>query len=304
MFRKCILPVHEKNSLHTVPVQPIYHPLATHKEVKLFMLRLDRIHPFISGNKWYKLKYNLQAAQEQKAKALLTYGGAFSNHIAAVAAAGKEGGWPTIGIIRGEEKTPLNPTLAEATKNGMQLYYVSRELYRDKSLLQEYVQQHLDLTDTYIIPEGGANALGVKGCAEIIQHITFDFDYICCACGTGATLAGIISSLSPQQQALGVSALKGGDFLYEEVRKWTGSERKNFSIDLDHHEGGYAKTSPALFDFMSDFTLRYQIPLDYVYTAKLMRAVMDKITQDFFPRGSTVVAIHTGGLQGNKGWKE
>ncbi len=281
-----------------VPIEAIDTPLTRENRVHLFMLRLDQLHAEISGNKWFKLRYNLVEAKQQKAHTLLTFGGAYSNHIAAVAALGKEEGWHTIGIIRGEEHIPPNFTLERAVANGMQLHYVSRELYRDKEKLLETLHKFLDLKRTYIIPEGGANHLGVKGCAEIVKYIPIDFDYIVCACGTGTTLAGICTALLPHQQAIGISALKGGDFLKKEVAKWTGG-LNNFQIDTEHHEGGYAKMSSQLLAVMNEFQQQHNIPLDRVYTGKMMLAIADLLNKKMFKPGSTLIAVHTGGLQGN-----
>lgn len=278
-------------------------------DIRLHLLRLDNIHPFIPGNKYFKLKYNVEEALKQKQSTLLTFGGAYSNHIAATAAAGKEHHLDTIGIIRGEESSADNPTLLEAQKKGMQLHFVSREDYRKKNETGFIEELKNKFGDFYLIPEGGSNALAVKGCTEITNHIPIDFDYICCAVGTGGTLAGISCSLKEEQQAIGFSSLKGGDFLKEEVnaliQAYTGEKKtpRNFSMNTDYHFGGYAKTTPELLAFKKAFGAEYNIELDYIYTAKMMYGVLELIRSGYFKEGSTVIAVHSGGLQGNKGFE-
>ncbi|GAB3823224.1 hypothetical protein GCM10028895_29830 [Pontibacter rugosus] len=202
------------------PLQKLEDDLLKEQGVALWVKREDLLHPHISGNKWRKLKYNLKAAKQQGHHTLLTFGGAYSNHIAATAAAGKAYGFRTIGIIRGEEHLPLNPTLAFATSCGMQLHYISREKYRLKDepgFLKEVQQQY---GKVYMLPEGGTNLLAVKGCTEIVDDITIDYSHICCAMGTGGTLAGIVAGLAGEKAILGFPALKGGDFLRQEVASW------------------------------------------------------------------------------------
>ncbi|MBL7890170.1 MAG: 1-aminocyclopropane-1-carboxylate deaminase/D-cysteine desulfhydrase [Bacteroidia bacterium] len=289
------------------PLQQIIEPFLDEKGIRLFMLRTDQNHPEISGNKLYKLKYNLIAAREQKKDTILTFGGAFSNHIAATAAAGKEYGFKTIGIIRGEESSKNNPTLSLAKANGMHLHFVSRELYRDKAALLAYTETTFG-KDVYIVPEGGSNTEGVKGCMKITSSISIPFDIICCACGTGATASGIILSLKEGQKALGFQVLKAENYIQQEVKNWLerfGQEDKNnWQINEDFHFGGYAKTSPELSAFIKTFQKKHQIQLDHVYTAKMMYGIMELIQNDHFPKNSTIIAVHTGGLQGNKGFDD
>ncbi|MDX5444027.1 MAG: pyridoxal-phosphate dependent enzyme [Hymenobacteraceae bacterium] len=290
------------------PLQKLEHPLLAQKQVQLYVKRDDLLHPYISGNKWRKLKYNLQAAREQQKSILLTFGGAYSNHIAAVAAAGAEFGFKTIGFIRGEEHLPLNSTLALAAKNGMQLQYLNRESYRHKNEPDFLKTLQKQYPEAYIIPEGGSNALAVKGCAEIISEITIDFDYICAACGTGGTLAGLIAGLQGQKQVLGFPALKGGEFLEADIKQllWQYNRQQytNWQLITDYHFGGYAKVKPELLSFMQFFKKHFKIELEPVYTGKLFFGLFDLIEKDFFATGATVVAVHTGGLQGNAGFKE
>lgn len=242
--------------------------------VRLLLKRDDLIHPEIPGNKWRKLKFNLAAAREQGAGTLLTFGGAYSNHIRATAAAGRYFGFETVGVIRGEEHLPLNPSLAYAVRWGMRLTYLDRATYRRKQEPEVIDGLRRRFGDFYLLPEGGSNALAVRGCAKIPAEIDRPFDVICCAVGTGGTLAGIAAGLRADQQALGFAVLKGGDFLNEEVarlqREAYGHTTGNWSIDLDHHFGGFAKRKPELDAFIADFDARHDIALDWVYVAKMM----------------------------------
>jgi 1-aminocyclopropane-1-carboxylate deaminase len=296
-----------------IHLQKIADPFILSSKVNLFILRLDKTHAYISGNKWYKLKYNLEEAKKQKRDTLLTFGGAYSNHIAATAAAGKEFGFKTIGVIRGDElgatKKEKNATLRSAESCGMKFHFVSREEYRKKDS-----QKFIDLLtqvygDFYLLPEGGTNELAVKGCSEITSLITIPFNYICCPVGTAGTIAGIISSLQENQKALGFSVLKANGFHEQEIEKWLlhfqinsfsnlSAGRQLFQIEESYHFGGYAKQTPELLNFISDFEKQHRIRLDPVYTGKMIFGIYDRIGKNIFPKGSTVIAVHTGGLQG------
>lgn len=269
-------------------LQKIEAAFLKEKEISLNVLRLDLVHPYISGNKWFKLKYNLEEARNQKKNTLVTFGGAYSNHIIATAAAGKEFGFKTIGIIRGEELNETNnPVLQFAKDCGMELRFVPREEYRKKEL-------HYN-EDYYLLPEGGTNKLAVKGCSEISSYIDIPSDYICCAAGTGGTIAGIISSLKTNQKAIGFSVLKGGDFLKNEIEKLV-PLKTNFDLQTEYHFGGYAKKNEELLNFISDFKENHNIKLDFVYTGKMMFGIFDLIKKNYFEKGATIVAVHTGGL--------
>ena len=300
-----------------IPVHRVNDPAIEDAGINLFIKREDLLHPHISGNKWRKLKYNIREAKKRKKNTLLTFGGAYSNHIAATAAAGKEFNFNTIGVIRGEEHLALNSTLQFAVDCGMQLYYADRVRYKHKSE-DSFIKELENLFGTfYLIPEGGANDLGVKGCMEILVEPVIDFDYVCCACGTGSTLAGLVLSLKQHQKALGFSSLKGGGFLKEEVNKMMNSFSKfipvlpslptsnedNFKWDIntDYHFEGYAKINKDLVDFVKNFEISNGILLDYVYTGKMMFGIYDLIQKGYFKKGQSILAIHTGGLQGNKG---
>ncbi|WP_114782200.1 1-aminocyclopropane-1-carboxylate deaminase/D-cysteine desulfhydrase [Botryobacter ruber] len=290
------------------PLQQLHSPLLDQHQVQVWVKREDLLHPAISGNKWRKLKYNLLEAKRQQKETLLTFGGAYSNHIAATAAAGAEFGFKTIGMIRGEEHLPLNPTLRFAREQGMELHYMTREQYRLKNEPETVLQLAQQFQQPYILPEGGTNALAVKGCTEIVSDISIDYDYICCASGTGGTLAGIIAGLAGEKQVLGFPALKGGAFLEEEIaqliKDYNGQSYTNWQLVTDYHFGGYAKVKPELLTFMQEFREQHHIPLDPVYTGKLMYGLFDLIQQGYFPAGSRIVAVHTGGLQGNAGFSE
>lgn len=266
--------------------------------IELYIKREDVLHEEISGNKFRKLKYNLEEAKRKGKTMLLTFGGAYSNHIAAVAAAGRDYGFETIGVIRGEElelKYHENPTLKKAAEDGMQFYFATRTQYRDKAnptFLEELQNQ---FGDFYLIPEGGTNEFAVKGCEEILTEEDGTFDFICCAVGTGGTISGIINSLKPHQKALGFPALKG-DFLFDEIRPYV--KNNQWDLILDYHFGGYAKVTDQLRLFIKEFYQKYLITLEPIYTGKLVFGVIDLIINGYFPKKSKILIIHTGGLQG------
>lgn len=269
--------------------------------VELFLKREDQLHTFVSGNKYRKLKFNLEEADALGFKTLLTFGGAYSNHIAAVASAGHLLGFKTIGIIRGEEleaKINSNPTLQFAKEKGMQFKFVSRDVYREKTSSKFLKSLKEELNDFYLIPEGGTNELAIKGCEEILSDKDKNFDYLCCAVGTGGTISGLINCSKPSQQVLGFPALKGS-FLHQDISKFV--SKNNWDLITDYHFGGYAKVNPELIQFINQFKATYNIQLDPVYTGKMMYGIFDLIDKNYFPKGSKILAIHTGGLQGING---
>jgi 1-aminocyclopropane-1-carboxylate deaminase len=270
--------------------------------IQAAMLRLDLIHPEIQGNKWFKLKFNLQAAEEAGKKRILTFGGAYSNHIAAVAAACKLRQLHGTAIIRGERPPVLSHTLRRAEENGLELQFISREYYRNK-LHRDWEAM---FPEHYIIPEGGHNALGVKGCEEILSlGTTRSFTHILCAVGTGTTLAGLINAAQPGQQVWGISALKGALSLQNEVTQLLNADAEaEWQLLHDFHEGGYGKITPAVIDFMNLFFTETGIPLDGVYTGKTVLAFKKLLKQGLITEGSSVLCIHTGGLQGNLSLQE
>lgn len=271
------------------PLQAIENDLTKTYGIHLYLKREDLIHPDVPGNKWRKLKYNAERARKENKNTLLTFGGAYSNHIRATAAAGKLLGFNTIGVIRGEEYKSLNKSLQFASDQGMQLFYASREDFRDKKHLPG-----LDLTNVYVIPEGGANPEGFEGCKEIVREIDIDFDFIVSACGTGTTLAGIASALQAHQQAIGIAVLKH-DALGAEIIEKFGISSSSFRIHA-YPFGGYAKTTPELIRFIKDFYIEQQVLLDFVYTGKMLYGLFDLIAKGQFAYGSRIIALHTGGV--------
>lgn len=271
-------------------------------DIRLLIKREDQNHRFVSGNKWWKLKYNLEDAVMYGQTTILTFGGAYSNHIYATAAAANELGLKSIGIIRGEETHPINPTLSFAKASGMKIHYVSREVYRNKSTSSFIEQLHDQVGDFYLIPEGGTNELAVKGCAEFAKQLSkdVDFDHLCLPVGTGGTMAGMIEGLDESKKIIGFPSLKGANFLENEIKKYT--LKKNWQLVYDYHFGGYAKVTNELISFMNEFEKQFNIPLDPIYTAKMMFGIMDLIKKKFFEPGSTILMVHTGGLQGRAGF--
>lgn len=263
----------------------------------------------LCGNKWRKLKYNLLEAKTRHQTHLLTFGGAYSNHLAAVAEAAQVLGFQATGVVRGEETLPLNPTLEFVLNCGMRLIYVSRETYRHKSEPGFLSSIGIDPADVFVLPEGGTNAAALRGCRELAEEIQAqaEADFIATACGTGGTLAGIITGLAGTCKALGFSVLKG-DFHTVEVGRLLAEHapgcRLGWHIETGYHFGGYAKWKPALLDFMRHFKSQHGIALDPVYTGKMMYGVFDLMEKGAFPRGSTIVAVHTGGLQGVAGFEQ
>lgn len=269
--------------------------------ITLEIKREDLLHPFVSGNKFRKLKYNVLQAKAENHSVLLTFGGAFSNHIAAVAFAGKEQGFETIGVIRGDElrdKITENPTLSFAQECGMRFEFVTREAYRHKTETAFIEQLKAQFGSFYLVPEGGTNDLAVKGCEEILTELDADFDFVCSAVGTGGTISGLINSALPHQKVLGFPALKG-DFLQDEIRNFV--QNKNWELQTDYHFGGYGKVTTEFIEWMNWFYVQTGIPLDPIYTGKMVFGVMDLIQRNYFPPNSKILMIHTGGLQGIAG---
>lgn len=282
-------------------IQEVDLPILKQKNIKLSVLREDLIHPKISGNKFRKLKYNFAEAERLGYKKVITFGGAFSNHIAATAAAAKLNNFEAIGFIRGEEIEALieqNPTLKFAQEEGMKFNFISREDYRLKDSEKFLNQLKIEFPDHYIIPEGGTNDLAIKGCEEILYDSCFEYDFITTAIGTAGTITGIINSTSKNQHVLGFPALKSKHF-DEEIRKLT--KKINYTIIDNYHFGGYAKVSEELINFINSFKETTSIPLDPIYTAKMMFGILDLIQKDYFKPNISILAVHTGGLQGIDG---
>ncbi|MEN8187364.1 MAG: pyridoxal-phosphate dependent enzyme [Bacteroidota bacterium] len=274
--------------------------------ITIFMKREDQTHPVISGNKYRKLKYNLFEASNQNKDTLITFGGAYSNHISAAAFAGKKVGFKTIGVIRGDElgeyldKTLVeNSTLQFAAEQGMQFKFVTRSEYRFKHTKEFIDKLHKEFGDFYLVPEGGTNELAVKGCEEILKPGDEQFDIITSAIGTGGTISGLINSAKANQKVLGFPALKE-NFLHKEIEKYT-IQNDNWSLIRDYNFGGFGKVNKELINFINSFKEETGIPLDPIYTGKMMFGIVDLIKKGFFKEGTKILAIHTGGLQGIDG---
>ena len=282
------------------PVQLLADDRLRAAGVEVWLKREDMIHSEVPGNKWRKLRYNLAEAAKRGERTLLTFGGAYSNHIRAVAAAGKYCGFSTIGIIRGEEHLPLNPSLAYAVDRGMRLSYLSRAAYRRKTDPELLDALRRRFGSFYLLPEGGSNELAVQGCAEIPAEIEMDFDVICCPCGTGGTLAGIAAGLRTGQRAVGFSALKGARFLEDDVAdlqvRAFGGRRGDWRMEHEYHFGGYARKNTELEAFIADFRARNCLALDWVYVAKMMYGIYALAQAHAFEPDSRVVAVITGPL--------
>ena len=280
--------------------QAIELPLIKRNGVTLTLKREDLLFPLLSGNKFRKLKYNLEYAREKGFQTLLTFGGAFSNHLHATAAAGRHYGFRTIGLVRGEElaEKPLNPTLASARDNGMQLEFVSRETYRRKSEMPFLKSLQERFGPVFILPEGGTNQRAVRGCEEILGEGDREFSHICCPVGTGGTLAGLARSASQDQKVLGYPAIRA-ESLEAELRSWIPGAQ--WRLVGDYHFGGYGKVNRGLIDFINEFREVTGVALDPVYTGKMMFGILEGIRLNDFPAGSQILAIHTGGLQGRAG---
>ena len=275
------------------PVRPNWLPAG----ISADMLRLDALHAQVSGNKWFKLKYNIEAALAEGKNTIVTFGGAWSNHLAATAAACNLVGLRSIGLVRGDAHVALSATLELAQANGMQLQFLTRHDYREAGTTDWGSR----FPDAWVIPEGGHNALGVKGCAEILQSApTWYYTHIICAGGTGTTLAGLINSAAGHHQVIGIPILKNAGWMEDAIRALLQPTAiAGWQLFTQYHGGGYAKTTPALFAFINDFYAQTGIPLDIIYTGKMAMAFRELAVDGHFPEGSRVLLIHTGGLQGN-----
>lgn len=285
--------------IYNPELSTIHFSAANEQKITIDMLRLDKIHNDISGNKWFKLKYNIEKAKAENKNTIVTFGGAFSNHIVATAVACKLANLKSIGIIRGEKYEPLNSTLQKASDFGMELHYINRETYKTKQIPFANNHQH------YIVPEGGANLLGVKGCEEIITQELKNYDVICCAAGTGTTTAGILKSLTNQQKLYVFSSLKNGYFLKDEILKFSNSVNKDkLTVLSDYDFDGYAKINQNLVDFIYNFKSQQGIQLDYIYTGKMAFGIFDLVQKNHYQKNTKILLVHTGGTQGNKGIEE
>jgi 1-aminocyclopropane-1-carboxylate deaminase len=273
------------------PIQPIVLPLFAERGVTVFIKRDDLIHPFISGNKWRKLKYVLEEARAMGKNTLVSFGGAYSNHLVALACAGATFGFKTRAFVRGEEVR--NHMLGLCQTWGMQLEFVSREAYRDKEVLYQSVASD----HTFFIDEGGRGALAAKGCEEILTEAK-GFSHVVCAVGTGTTLAGLIKAAQPMEVKVeGICVLKGASGIAEDIKLLT-PECSNWTLHQRFHGGGYAKTSPELWTLIDQMASQTGLLFDQVYTGKMMQAVLSLVDESYFPKGSNILLVHTGGLLG------
>lgn len=283
------------------PLQLLADPFPEPVDIRLFMKRDDLLHPLVSGNKWRKLKYNLLAARQQQYTTLLTFGGAYSNHLYATAAAGQVFGFQTIGVVRGEELAgkPLNDTLRFCQESGMLLHFVSRDAYRRKDTPEFLAEMTDRFGSCYVVPEGGTNDLAVQGTAEIVPEVMaqlgYSPNYVCCPVGTGGTMAGLVQSAPPETTVLGFVVLKIPD---SQMLSAQAIPAASCCRIHDYHFGGYARTTPELISFIRAFERKNGILVEQVYTAKMLYGIYDLARRGYFPSGATVVAVHTGGLQG------
>ena len=291
-FRHCMALVHtDQISLDAIP-----NSLTAPYGVSASMLRLDRIHPVISGNKWFKLRYYLEQMQAQGKKRLVTWGGAWSNHIVATAAACHDNGLQSLGLIRGEKAKELSATLKEAEKFGMQFQFLSREDYRNKNIAATVFTEN-----DWMVAEGGYGELGAKGASTITAFFnSANYTHILCAVGTGTMIAGIINGVTDSTQVLGIPVLKGAETISLAIDKLVNPTRKNWKLVPGYEWGGYAKHPSGLIQFMNEFYATTKIPTDIVYTAKLSYAFIDLLKANYFPTNSRILIIHSGGLQGNR----
>jgi 1-aminocyclopropane-1-carboxylate deaminase len=285
------------------PILEIRSNESENQRIKILVKREDLNSPHAAGNKWWKLKYNLEEAKKTGHKTILTFGGAFSNHLYATAATAREAELKSIGIVRGEEILPLNTTLSFAQSCGMKLHFVSRAQYSDKASELFINGLKEKFGEFYLIPEGGSNSLAVKGCAEFATEklLSVDFDFLALPVGTGGTMAGIITGFEGKRNVVGFSVLKNGNFLNEKVRElqfaFSKKAYKNWSIETDFHFGGYAKQTRDLNQFIAEIKQNFGLPLDPVYTGKMAYGVFEMIKRNQFPEGSTILILHTGGLR-------
>lgn len=289
-----------------MPTRLVFHAISVDdisfiykKEITVHVLRLDKISPIVSGNKWFKLQYHLEEAKAGNKKGILTFGGAWSNHIIATAAICNMNNLQSVGIIRGEKPQQLSPTLVKAKELGMELIFISRAAYQNKEIP---VSPAVD--DYHNVNEGGYGPLGAKGASTILDYCTELYTHYCCAVGTGTMMAGLINALPPEQQVAGISVMKNNSDLQGMIQALVADNKNNWNLKHDYHFGGYAKHRPDLLNFMNEFYQQTGIPSDFVYTGKLFFAISELIRKNHFPLGSKLLLVHSGGLQGNSSLRE
>jgi 1-aminocyclopropane-1-carboxylate deaminase len=291
--------------LNSVPLEPFNHPLLLKHNVSVNIKRDDLLHDVVSGNKLYKLMFNLEQFKRSRKKTLITFGGAYSNHLHATAFMGKESKFQTVAIVRGEQLLPLNPTLKDCTDWGMILEPVSRSSYRQKQASPDIQHIISKYPSAYVVPEGGANELGVLGAAKILEGVDQKkVDVVVVACGTGVTMAGIVSACEPHVLVVGMPALKAHNWMASEIQGWldvVNCSNTNWMVECDYHFGGYGKTKSELLQFIEKMAQDYQLLLDPIYTGKAFYGLLKMIELGEIVSGSRVLFIHSGGLQGNRG---
>ena len=284
-----------------IPISNIAHSEAVERELQLNMLRLDQIHPEISGNKWFKLKYNLESFKKGNYRGILTFGGAYSNHLAATAYTCKKLNIPCAAIVRGDElKTDSNDTLNFLSQCGMQLQFFARSDYKNKQLLAK--TGAINFPNFFQIPDGGSNAEGYKGCKEIAHHIPNDYNFVVCDCGTGVTSSSILSVLPNNQKLIVFSVLKGASYLKDEILSFENNrfKKEQFVFNDDFHFGGFGIYNESILNFIKQFYREFNIKLEQVYSAKMLYGLLELIKQNYFPKSSKILVIHSGGIQGAK----
>jgi 1-aminocyclopropane-1-carboxylate deaminase len=298
--------IYQPVDLTKAVVQPLSGDLLQEKMVAMDILRLDRIHPVISGNKWFKLKYHIQEALQQNKKGILTFGGAWSNHLVATALACHQAGLASIGIIRGEAPAVLSDTLQEVQQYNMQLQFISRAAYSNEAEIIPVLQ--IKYPDYHIVPQGGQSALGVQGAAEILQLAQIEsYSHVSCAAGTGTMLAGLAYAALPHQQVIGICSLKLPSGEHNSLNTFVkpyAANQKNYTLFYDYHFGGYARKTDELIRFMNTIYQQHDVPTDFVYTGKLLFGMLHLVKTDYFQPGSRILVVHSGGLQGNRSLPE
>ncbi|KJV07486.1 1-aminocyclopropane-1-carboxylate deaminase/D-cysteine desulfhydrase [Methylocucumis oryzae] len=292
-----------EQAFNPAPLIQVHDKLFSQHRIELWLKRDDLLHPVISGNKWRKLKYILNHALQSGCNELLSMGGAYSNHLHALAYAGYQLGLSTQAYIRGEEPQSHNATLNDLSQWGMQLHFISRSAYKNLRNYKNWqdlpgIQRH-----QYWIPEGGSTSLAMAGVAELAQELPADVHYLCVPCGTGITLAGIIKHIDNKANVIGFAACKNADTIISDLQTWLTPAHHYWHLNLDYHLGGFAKITPELIAFMQQIEQQTGIPLEPIYTGKMLYGIYDLVRRNYFPAGSKIVAIHTGGLQGNRGFQ-
>lgn len=275
-------------------------PYLSNQFTKIDILRLDAIHPIVSGNKWYKLRYYVEDALQKKASTIASFGGPYSNHLVALAFAAKEANLKSIGYVRSNEGEPITPTLQEALNYGMDLKFLGRNTFQEKKALLIHPQNKNEGNTIYYINEGGYGVLGAQGAATIMSEATFSYDYVVCAVGTGTMIAGLINASNPNQKIIGITVLKNEGTIYEEINTLVEDTNKSYTLLHAFHQGGYAKTTREQIEFMNELWGYAKIPTDIVYTSKVLMAVTQLVKENYFISNSKVLVIHSGGLQGNR----